>query len=173
MLKQQETVCVRSCVSDLHTLKVYFRVCACACVGTYAHSCAYVCVCVYVCVRKHHKQPPRYFIGINNRCVCRWQFTQSVCLSHRQTPHCYCLAQRLTWGERQSENDTVREEEERSREKVQTEGTHLGNTETYGGNKNRTRSENEEKDRKNNEKRHCVCFCVRYCQTTLEQGRRW
>lgn len=165
-------MCTLMCVRLAYIKSVFPCLCVCVC----GHLCSLVCICmcVRVCVCAQASQTaPRYFIGINNRCVCRWQFTQSVCLSHRQTPHCYCLAQRLTWGERQSENDTVREEEERSREKVQTEGTHLGNTETYGGNKNRTRSENEEKDRKNNEKRHCVCFCVWYCQTTLEQGRRW
>lgn len=70
--------------------------------------CVYVrlCACVYVYVYVQASQPAFwYFIGINNRCVCLWQFTQSVSLSHRQTPYCYCLAQRLTQRAAQNRND--------------------------------------------------------------------
>ena len=71
-------------------------------------------MCVWVCAQPS-QTAPWYLIGIKNRCMCLWQFTQSVFLSYRQTPYCYCLAQRvterdkarMTQGER--ENGTWRE----------------------------------------------------------------
>lgn len=67
---------------------------------------ARVHVCMYV---QASQTASWYFIVINNRCVCLWQFTQSVCLSHRPTPCCYCLAQRLTQRATLSKNDTSAE----------------------------------------------------------------
>lgn len=77
-------------------------------VCTYARLCAYVCVCVFACAQAS-ETAPQYFIGINNRSVSLRQFTQSVFLYHRQTPYCYCLAQKLTWREKQSEIDRGKE----------------------------------------------------------------
>lgn len=96
--------------------------------------------CVHVCMYVQASQTASwYFIVINNRCVCLWQFTQSVCLSHRQTPYCYCLAQRLTQRATQSKNDT--EMSECRDDTVAWRGM-------------------ERSKEKNNERSHCVCLCV-------------
>lgn len=105
---------------------------------------------MYVHVVRALQQHSRFFMGVNTTYVFFFlQFAQSVCLSFRQTPCCYRLAQRHTKRDKGSERGggggrgKVRRER-RENDKV----THM---ETQGRNKT-------------DAKRHFICLCVRFCK---------